>query len=154
MVTKKIAIKKSSNTVTGFAITLLLVIGFFMGAYNFLDYNITDSGATVPNKYDGIFGNLSDASDDIDDNTQNIKLNLEAAQEADSTFQIAINGFKALGNSLKLPLNYMNSAILTWQSLILPFDFLPNWVIPLLLTGLLTFGVLLVLRVMKGEPAV
>lgn len=152
MVFKQIKIRKSQNTITGLVISILLVMSIFFGSYLYVSDNVTSANLTLDSKYNDSYQNLESARSDVENNTQAIRNNLEDVQEADDTFQVAWNGLKGLGNTLKLPITFLNSALITWSSIISSVDIIPGWAITLAFTGLLAFVVFLVLKVMKGEP--
>ncbi len=152
MVFKQMKIRKSQNTITGLVVSTLLVMAIFFGAYFYVSENVSNAGLTLDSKYNDSYQELEVARSDVENNTRAIRNNLEGVQEADNTFQVAWNGLKGLGNTLKLPITILNSALITWSSIIYSVDIIPGWAITLVFTGLFAFVVFLVLKVMKGEP--
>jgi len=154
MVNKKINIRNSGSSLTGLVMSLLLVMGIFFGAYNYLAEHATSSDVVIDDRYEGIYNNLSDAGNDLDTNVKAIESNVDDIKEAESTFQVAWNGLKGLGNTLKLPISFIGTTLTVWTSTVAFIDFLPGWVIPLVFIGIIAFVVFLILKVLKGEPAV
>ena len=153
MVNQKIKIRNSGATLTGLVISLLIVIGIFFAGYEYLTEHADSAGVTVDSKYSNTYGNLSEARANLTQNVDKIKVSLDDVKEAESTFQVAWNGLKGLGNALKLPVVFVSTAIATWSASIAFIDFLPGWALPLIFIGLVAFVVFLVLKILKGEPS-
>ncbi len=153
MVNQKIKIRNSAMTLTGLVISILIVMGIFFAGYEYLTEHADNAGVTVDSKYANTYGNLSDASDDLETNVNEIKASLDDVKEAESTFQVAWNGLKGLGNALKLPIVFVSTSIATWSASIMFIDFLPGWALPLIFIGIVAFVVFLILKILKGEPS-
>lgn len=149
---EKIKIRKSQNTLTGVGITLLIVMGIFIGLYLFILGNVQNAGVTLDSKYSESYKNITETQSTLHNNIEDIRTNLNKVIEAESAIQVAWNGLKGLGNTLKLPISFLSSAQTTYQSIIPTLSFLPSWVTPLVFTGILLFVVFLLLKVLKGEP--
>jgi|TARA_R110000744_G_scaffold270384_1_gene383581 hypothetical protein len=149
---KQIRIRKSQNTMTGLVITLLIVIAFFTGTYQFLIQNVDDVGGNPDPIYNSTYGNISQAQNEISDNVNAITDNFKNITEADSAFSVAWNGLKGLGNTLKLPFNFLNSANTTLNAIFIPLGILPPWVFNIIKIGLAAFMIFLGLKILKGEP--
>ena len=80
-----------------------------------------------------------------------IQINLENVSEADNTYQVAVNGFKALGNTLKLMISFVSNAIDTTSAIIIPLDVIPTNVKSLMLIGIVALVIFVVLAVLKGD---
>jgi len=154
MVYKKVKKRNSASTLTGLVMTLLLVIGMFFGGYLYIAEHSSNAGITIEDKYQDIYDNLDNARSDLNKTTDDIKENLDDIEEAKDTFQVAWNGLKGLGNTLKLPVQFISTTIAVWSASITFLDFTPSWVLSLATIALVSFVVFLVLRVLKGEPAV
>lgn len=154
MVIKKITTRNSAGTLTGTIMVLLIVMGIFFGCYFYVSENINSAGLTMESKYTSAYGNLSAAQTDLDTNVESIKSNIDAIKESESTMEAAWNGLKGLGNTLKLPINFVDTALSTYSATIPTLDFLPSWALPLIFIGILSFIIFLVLKILKGEPAV
>ena len=154
MVHKQMKLRNSGSTLTGLVLTLLIVIGIFFGGYTYISEHGRDAGITVDEKYDLAYEELNESRNKLDSNVGSIKNNLGNITEAENTFQVALNGLKGLGNALKLPIIFVGTTIGVWEVGATFLDFLPDWFLPLALIGIIAFVVFLVLRVLKGEPAV
>jgi len=151
MVYKKIN-KKGIITMTSLVISCIIVIAIFFAAYEYITFNATQSGVTLDSKFGKVNTNITRASDNLDTNVKNIQANYDGVQEASSIYQVAVNGFKGLGNVLKLPINFLNTILEVFNSLLF-FDIIPGWLIPLISTGLIVLVIFLLLKIMKGEQA-
>lgn len=144
--------KKGMNTLTNVVMILILVLGIFFGAYLYIAENVESAGLELDSKYEGAYDNLTTASTDLEENVEEIKTNFDDIKEADNTFEAAWNGLKGLGATLKLPINFVNTVLTTWTSMVPVLDIVPGWVLPLVFIGLLALIVFLVLKILKGEP--
>lgn len=152
MALKEIRIRKSATTMTSVIVSLLLVIGIFTGTYLYLVNNIDSAGLTLDSKYSSSYGNMTAAQSDLEVNVQAIRNNFNNIAEADNTYLAVVNGMKGLGNTLKLPITFVDTTLTAWTALLFSTDFVPGWVEALIFVGLLMFVVFLVLKVLKGEP--
>lgn len=154
MVTKKITIRNSGSSLTGLVMILLIVMGIFFGAYFYVAENINSAGLTLDSKYSESYENLSAAQADLEANVKTIQGNIDAIKESEGVINTAWNGLKGLGNTLKLPINFVDTALVAYTATTSSLDILPFWVLPLLEIGILAFIVFLILKILKGEPAV
>jgi len=145
------AIKKA-NTLSSLTVSLLLVFAFFTGMYLYWSWNATDAGYNIDGKYNSTFGNLTGARSDLSDNVDDIKENLNDISEADSTFQVAWNGLKGLGNTLLLPISFVSTTLATYTGLEFALDYIPQWVRTLAFIGVIGLVVFLILSILKGDP--
>ena len=146
-------IRKSGNTLTSVVITVLLCIGIFFGTYLYVSENVRDAGFSLDSKYTNTYHNLNDSSERLHGDIVKIKDNLQNVTEAENTWQVAWNGLKGLGNTIKLSLNFVATTLKTWTSLLgFASEFIPGWALGLIFTALIGFLVFLVIKVMKGEP--
>ena len=150
MVFKKI--KKGALTLTGLVVTIILVIGMFSAGFLYLNNQVKLSGITVDSKYNDTYNRLETSQDNLDDNIHDIKTNVEGIKEAETTFQVAWNGLKGLGNTLKLPINFVSTAIDTASAMLIPLDVVPPKYKSLMMMGLIAAIVFLILAILKGEP--
>ena len=152
MVFKKMRYK-NSQTLTGVVMMMLLVMGIFFATYYYINSNITSSGAdTLDSKYSIILENLTASQNSLDINIRNIKGNASEITEAPDVFQTAWNGLKRLGSTLILPFTFFGVLQSTFEAIFPTLDFLPNWLLPLISIGIMAFLVLLILKILKGEP--
>lgn len=151
---EKIKLRNSASNLIGLVMGLLLVMGIFFGSYLYFAENVTDVNLTVDSKYSEAYTNLSIAQDDLTDNVNEIKDNFDDIKEAESTIESAWNGLKGLGNTLKLPINFLDVTLAAWQATTPTLDIIPGWAFALIFTGLVAFVVFLILKLLKGEPAI
>ncbi len=143
---------KKANTLTSLTMSLLLVIGLFTGMFLWWNYNAENSGITLDSKYNSTYGNITAASSDLTDNVDAIKNNLDNIKEAETTWQVAWNGLKGLGNTLKLPISFVSTSLATATSLEFSLDYIPAWARTLFFIGITALVVFLVLSLLKGDP--
>ena len=146
-------IRKGSNNLTSLMISLLLVLGIFFGLYYFLSYNASSSGVSLGNNYTNSITSLNNSQNLISDNIGEIKSNIQNITEAESGFIVAINGFRGLGNILKLPISFVTIVIQIYDALsdILHNIGIPKWITILFSLGLVGYVVFLILSILKGE---
>lgn len=150
MVNKKI---RKSATMTDVVLALILVIGIFTGMFLWLNKNVEDSGITMDEKYIEAFNQLNGSTQTgLYNNIQNLKDAINNIGEADSTWQVAWNGFKALGETLKLPINFLSSTLEAMNITFVSIDFIPEWAKTLIGMAITIFIVLLLLSILKGDP--
>ena len=150
MVCKKI--KNSSGTLTGVIISLLLVMGTFFVGFSYMKTQANAGDITVPQKYNDTFTNLETSQGQIDTNVHKIQTNVENITEAESAYQVAWNGLKGLGNTIKLTVNFASAMVDTTSAMLIPLDVIPNKVKSLILIGATVFIIFLVVSLLKGDP--
>lgn len=146
-------IKKSAQpfTLTSVVITIVLIAGLFYGGYYFIEDSATNAGTVIDSKYQQSFDRLNESTTGLSGNIDDIRLNLEDVAEADNTFQVAWNGLKGLGNTLKLPLSFIDTSINTFTAFT-GLGLLPDWAMLLIQIAIIGALAFLVLSVLKGEP--
>ena len=152
MVCKKVKIKKSGGTLTGLVVALLLVIGIFYVGFSYLKVQTDAAGITIPTKYNDTFNDLETSQNTLSDNVDAIKANVGNITEATSIYSVAWNGLKGLGNTLKLPVSFVGSAVDTSHAVFISLDVIPPRIIVLITIGIIAFVVFLVLSILKGDP--
>ena len=152
MVHQKIKIKKSAGTLIGLVVVLLLVIGMFYVGFSYLKTQTDASGISIPTKYNDTFNRLETSQNNLDDNVNAIENNLDDIKEAQVVYSVAWNGLKGLGNTLKLPVTFVSSAVDTSQAMFISLDVIPKRIIVLATIGIIAFTVFLVLSILKGDP--
>jgi len=147
---------KKASTLTGLVIILVLVMGTFIACYNYLEWNVNNSGETFDERYAGITGNITDEEVgvmyELDNNVKAIQSSFANVTEATSVYSVAWNGLKGLGLTLKLPITFVTTGIATFSIITAPLNDLPGWVIVLVSIGITASIVLLVLSILKGDP--
>ena len=156
------AIKKAS-TLTGLVVILVLVMGVFIGCFNYLEWNVNEAGESLDPKYSTPGTNFTNQAVDADGNKVGIMYKLDTnvkdvqaafanVTEATSIYSVAWNGLKGLGYVLKLPISFVTTGVETFSVLIYPLSEFPSWVLILVGIGITGFIVLLVLSILKGDP--
>ncbi len=145
-------IRNSAGTVTGLVVILIMVMAIFIGGYLYLVDNVESAGLSLDSKYQAAYGNITAAQEDLDTNVNEIRDSLKAINEAETTFQVAWNGLKGLGKTIKLPITFINTALATWTAIVFPTDIIPGWAKTLAFIAITAFVVFLVIKVLKGEP--
>lgn len=143
--------KMRKQSINSAVLTMILIIGVFFGMFIWFNQNVQDASLTVDSKYNETYTRLQTVQDDIDTNVNSIKTNLDDIKEADNSFQVAWNGLKGLGNTLKLPVTFISNAYELAAALIIPADFLPQWAKNLMFLAIISFFVLLILAKLSGE---
>ena len=143
-------IRKSESTITGLVISLLLVVGIFIGGYLYLSNNYTSAGITVSDDYVGTYSRLNTSQNDLESLSSSMRGNYTNIVEADSVYQVAINGFKGLGNVLKIPVLLIDLAINTFESFLDLISVIPGWVIALVSIGITLYVILLLVKMSAG----
>lgn len=144
-------IKKSAASLTGLVFSILIVLGIFSAMFLYWQANAESAGVTIDSKYSETYANLTSAQDDLDNNVQAIKDNYESMKEAETAFQVAWNGLKGLGNTMKLPISFLTTALATYTAFDYSLDYIPTWVKTLVIIGLTAFIVFLLLSVLRGR---
>lgn len=146
-------IRKGSNTLTSLMISLLLVLGLFFGMYYYLNYQTTNSGVSLGDNYTSSITSLNNSQELISDNINRIKNNINNITEAESGLMVAINGFRGLGNILKLPITFVTIVVQTYDAMlgVLQNIGIPKWLTVLVSVGLVGYVVFLILSILKGE---
>ena len=146
-------IRKSAVTMTDVVLSLILVIGIFTGLFIWLNKNVADSGAVMDSKYTEAFNQMNGSTQSgLYSNINSLKDAINNIGEADSTWQVAWNGFRALGETLKLPINFLTTALESMNITFVALDFIPEWAKALIGMAITIFIVLLLLSILKGDP--
>ena len=146
------SLRKNSTTLTGLVMAILIVMVIFTGSYLWWESSVSSAGVTFDTRYNESYNRLNTTRDSLSDNVNDIRDNVQAIKEADDIYQVAWNGLKGLGNTLKLPVSFLDTALETFSIMTGLLDFVPGWIITLTVIGLTAFIVFLVLSLLKGEP--
>jgi hypothetical protein len=144
-------IKKSTVNLTSFVFGLILFLGIFTGMFLWLNKNVNDSGNTIDDKYTNAYNQLNSTQSELDDNIESIKESFTNIGEADNTWQVAWNGFKALGETMKLPINFIDTVLQELHITFIALDYVPEWFKTLAGMAITALVVFLVLALLKGE---
>ena len=147
MVLKKIKQRNSEMGIGSLVISILIVIGFFLASYNYLLSNAADAGISIDSKYNSTYTNLTKEQEKIEIQSDKLQEHIEDISEADSTFQIAWNGLKGVGQTIKLTIYFITSAIGVWTATTFSISFIPPWALSIILVGITIFVVFIILRV-------
>lgn len=154
MALKKINIRSRKGAATLLSIVLALIIGLaiFFGGYLYWQKNAESAGLTVDSQYSDTYVNLNASYTTLDNNVNDIKNNIDSIREADNTWEVAWNGLKGLGNTIKLPISFTSTTFDAFQALGGPVqERMPSWVYGLVGLGIIAVVVLIVLANLKGE---
>ena len=149
---KKINKKGSSLTLTGVVLSLLVAIGFFVGYFAFFSEQLSRNSETLDDKYNDTYTQLLEITDNIDEDVNEIKESVDKIREADETYLAALNGFKALGSTLLLPISFISHSIDLSEAFLTDGDIIPPFYQTLLITGILVVILFLILALLKGDP--
>lgn len=153
MAYKKIKQRNSANGgMGGLVVTILIVIGIFLGSFLYVSDNAIKSGVLLDEKYNNTYDKLLETQGEIGNKTDQLRDNVGNVSEATGIVNVAINGFKGLGNSIKLTFYFINSALDVWTATTLGIDIIPGWIISLGFIGILVSVVFLAIKFfMKGD---
>jgi len=143
--------KKGTMTLTGLIMSMLLIITMFTGFFLYINQQADVAGVSIDSRYQDTSTRLSGSQSSISNRVNSINDNLKEIQEADNVYQVAWNGLKGLGNTLKLPISFVEDATNMLDAVLISTDEIPGWVKALAITAVITFVVLLVLALLKGE---
>jgi len=143
---------KKAMSLSGLTMTLIIVMAFFFGMFLYWNQNLSDTGEPMNSKYVEVYTHLNSSMYTLDNNVNAIKSNVQNITEADNAYQVAWNGLKGLGNTLKLPISFVSTSIGVFTAITAPVDFLPTWVIALFFIGATALIIFLVLSILKGDP--
>jgi uncharacterized membrane protein YdbT with pleckstrin-like domain len=106
----------------------------------------------VPEEYQNVYDKLEESRGKVDDEQKKLEDSMQKIVEADSTFQVALNGLRGLGTTLRSLTAFIgitHDSITTIQT---ETALVPGWVFGILLTGVLIVLVLIILSILKGDP--
>ena len=151
MVNKKIN-KKGVSTVTTLTISLLIVIGLFNGFFLFYSQQMDNNSLELDEKYGTTSAELLLSQEKIENLSSSLEDSINAVREAEETYLAAINGFKALGQVLLLPIVFTGISIDTTTAMFISTDFIPQSYQSLITVGIILIILFLIVAVLKGEP--
>jgi len=143
---------KKSASLGGIIMAMLLCIGFSMGAYLFFSEQMSQSSRPVDTKYTDFYNRMDDQQNTIEDRTIEIQTNMGNMKESDNPLIAAWNGLKGLGSTLLLFALVPDWGYSMFQTTFNMLDQIPPFIKALALITILTFIVIIVLKVIKGEP--
>ena len=131
---------------------MLLCIGFVLGAYLFFQENMEQVSKPVDTKYSDFYNRMDAQQDVIDTKTKDVQDKMNLMKESDNPLIAAWNGLKGLGSTLLLFVSVPGWGVdMATQSFNM-MDQVPQWIKALAFIVILTFIVLIILKVIKGEP--
>lgn len=143
---------KARATLLGLVLSLVIGIFVFTGMFIFLNQNVVDSNATLDSKYTDSYNIINGSLiSKLDNNIKSIQYSVQNLTEADTTFQVALNGFKGLGSILILPVTLVDTALEGINALITPLDFIPRWAKILAVLAITIVIILIIVAMLKGE---
>jgi hypothetical protein len=150
--------KKIKNSQSSLALVIFLIIfsmGIFYAGFYWIEANAEESGRVVDAMYNDSFTSLKAEEGSLNTTIQGIKDGITGVTEADSTFGAALNGLKGLLNVFKLPLNLVSIGWQVVQATLAPVTSLfPSWAASLIEIGVITFIVLIILAILKGDSKI
>lgn len=144
-------IRKAEANVTTIVMSMLLIIAIFIGMFLYMQQQGQVNGIVVDERYNDTYTRLLSSQSDIDTNVNAIKDNLVNISEADDIYQVAWNGLKGLGNTLKLPISFVSDGVAIFEAFSIALDPIPTWAKGLALTAIIALIVFIVLAKMKGD---
>jgi len=151
MVNKWKQIRKSA-TLTSTIIAVLIIMGVFFGMYAYFSNSLSAGGATLDSKYSDTYNKLNGSAEELNTQTEGVRAAAQNISEAENVVQVAWNGLKGLGKTVKLTFGFADILLDVWDAFATTLDIVPNWAIALAFTGILVFIVFLIVSVLKGEP--
>jgi len=154
MAIKKIKMKNrnSANTVTGLVMSMIIVMTIFSGLYLYFGDQVIESGQTIDSKYSDVNNNVTAVGTSLDTTVQELIVAWDSIVQADNAAFAVWNSFTGLGIALKVPFAFLDDATTLTQQLFAPLSILPGWVISFTYVALTAYIILLLLKVLKGEP--
>lgn len=143
---------KKNATLTGVVLMFTLCIGIFTGMFIWMNKAGEDSGAVIDNKYSMVYSNYTIQRDNMNTKLEEIRDNVKGVTEPDNLAQVAINGFKGLGNVLLLPIAFVDYILNTLYATNTILE-IPSWAKMLLGMALLGFIIILIIKSLKGEQS-
>ena len=143
---------KKPATLTGVVFGLIFVIGIFTGMFLWLSHNTSNSGVNLDSKYTEAFNQLNGSTQaKLSNNINDIKDSFNNIKEADSTWQVAWNSLLGLSSTLKLPINFMATALEAMNISMVGIDYVPEWFKVLAGIGITALILFIVIAILKGE---
>ena len=145
-------IRKSQLTMTTLIIAMIAIIFIFITMFQFFSTKLDEANITVDDKYNDSYTNILENQEDLQTNIDDITDASKNIKEADDFFNVALNGFKVLGSTLLLLLNFLSTPFDILSSILVPLDFIPQYQKTLFVMGITAVVVFLILANLKGEP--
>ncbi len=144
--------KKGSGTLTGIVISMLIVVGAFSGFFIFYTEQMDNYNFELDEKYNETNQIMIQASEDIENERQQLEEAIDNIEESPEGFLAAINGFKGLGTVLLSPLEFTSISFNVVTGLFFATDFIPPLYQNLLIVGITIIIILILIGWLKGEP--
>lgn len=139
-------------TMSSLTISLLIVIALFNGFFLFYSQQMDDNNLELDDKYGNISIGLLESQEEIDNLSRSLEEQIDEVREAEETYLAAINGFKALGAALILPIQLTSISVGTTTELLTTDGLIPESYQSLFLVGIVVVILLLAISVLKGDP--
>lgn len=154
MVNQKI--KKSESTLAGITFSIIIGLGIFFGMFLWIQSNSTESGVSLNDpSYNESYVRLLDKQDALSDTVNDVTSGAKNLTEAGSDFGIAWNGLKGLVSIFKAPLQLIDIGKETFELMTAPLaGIIPQWILNLIVLGLVAFIVYVIVSIFKGDPNV
>lgn len=142
--------KKGMMSITSVVISVILVIGIFITFFGFWNEQMQNNNVQIDSKYNETYSDLLEVQNGIDSDINDIKNNINNIEEADENFLAAWNGFKALGSTVKLTVNFLPATVQTAEVVAGSSDFIPIEQRSLFLLAIIVVVTLLILALLTG----
>jgi len=142
--------KKGNTTVTSIVLAILVIIGVFITFFGFFSEQMDNNDSQLDPQYNETYTRLDSIQTEMDTAVNNVKNNLGEIKEADEDFQSAWNGFKALGSTLLLPIQFVSPAVETVNVVTDSVKFIPSNIQTLLIIAIITVLIFIILGALSG----
>jgi len=149
--------KKGSNTINGLVITMLICFAIFFVTFNYWTVNSNSAGKVVNQTYQNLNDNLTSAQADLSQEVNNIDAAWQNVTEAENTAFAVWNGMKGIGTTILAMGGLMVVSYQTYQVFMQYLNVggtMANVLLGLVTIGIISTIAMLVIRALKGEPAV
>lgn len=143
-------IRKNAN-LTGVILSVLLVIGVFVGMFLWYKVNMESAGMSIDGTQSAAFTNINSKVNDVNTVVTDIIDSANNLTETSSLYVVAIYGIKGLINLLKMPLKFLAIIKDSFLAFVTMIE-IPKWIVTIISVTIMVIIVLIVIGIMKGEP--
>ena len=140
-----------NSTITSVVLTLVIVFGSFMAIFLFMNDLANEQGVSYSNDdVQSAFNKINESQTELDSYVNNISDAGENITASQSDF-FTWNTFKGLGAAVKLAFNFVGLGASTATAVTGPVEqFLPSWVLTLLIVIIIAIIVFILLAALTG----
>jgi predicted PurR-regulated permease PerM len=153
MDTKKMN-KKGVGNIYGILFGMILVIGIFSGFILFYNDQLSNNDAVLDSTYNTTYNQLLEVQTNLDTRVNKIKDSVSEAQEVESGFLAAINGFKGIGESMLLLRDFTGDSIDVTESIFISADIVPAWAESLAVILLIALVIFIIIDIIIGRRSI